>query len=86
MWMVCGFLIFDGGVIVDYFLKVFVASFVMTFILVFSTSSFEPFSRTYRVYDALVSIFSAILVISLIITLVLWVYLTDEIFKKKNGR
>lgn len=72
----CGFLIFDGGVIVDYFFffKVFVASFVLTFIFVFSTSGCESFSRTYRVYDTLSTIFSGIAVISLIITLVLWVF------------
>nr|DAD62788.1 MAG TPA: hypothetical protein [Bacteriophage sp.] len=57
-----------------FFFKVFVTSFVMTFLFVFSTSSCEPFSRVYRIYDALASIFSAISVISLIIALVLWLF------------
>nr|DAV41769.1 MAG TPA: hypothetical protein [Bacteriophage sp.] len=57
-----------------FFFKVFVASFVLTFIFVFSTSGCESFSRTYRIYDTLSTIFSGIAVISLIITLVLWVF------------
>jgi hypothetical protein len=72
----CGFLIFDGGVIMDYFFffKIFVASFIMTFIFVFSMGGCERFSWVYRVYDTLSTIFSGIAVFSLIITLVLWVF------------
>jgi len=72
----CGFLIFDGGVTVDYyfFFKVFVASFVMTFIFVISESNSVLGTKQWLLYSALGNIFSGISVVSLIIAVWMWVF------------